>query len=466
MLKTIAKISSKLIIIVSLVFGCLLVTSKLVRPVDKESKDNTHNKVEGFYQLQDNSIDVLLMGTSHTYYGFNPAVLWKNTGLNSYIFAGQCQPMEITYHYLKEALKTQSPKLVVLDIFSLSEDSNKCQTTGTYRVNIRDMKFSINKVQAYQSMKNTNLFEEVFDVSIYHERISDLNSEDINAIFNPVNDLNFGYTLAYPNDIEWDRDIVNTEEKKEIESSRLDALMKIIKLCKEEEIELLLVKTPYYISENDATIYNTARQIAKENKVKFIDYNKIFKDIDFTFDLDGDSWHANAQGATKITNYLSNFIEENYNIQSTTDVYDQGYKNLYAKTEYAVITRIDDYFKLEKFVENYDVTIMIQQNTFDFSKFTKEEKEILMQFGLDLSMDKQLLYKNKETTNVAQNGEINLEIANHSYRLDIEGNLYVDNKWYFKGDSGCTLIFIDNETGYILDFINIEKYDQIYLNRK
>lgn len=466
MLKTMVKILSKLIIIVCLVFGCLLVTSKLLRPIDKESKDNTHNKVEGFYQLQDNSIDVLFMGTSHTYYGFNPAVLWKNTGLNSYIFAGQCQPMEVTYHYLEEALKTQNPRLVILDIFALSEDSNKCQTLGTYRVNVRDMKFSVNKIQAYQSMKNTNLFEEVFDISIYHDRISDLNGKDINDIFNPAKDLNFGYTLAYPSDIEWNRDIVNTDKKKEIEDSRLEALMKIIKLCEENEIELLLVKTPYYINESDAMMYNTVWQIAKDNKVQFIDYNKIFKDIDFTFDLDGDSWHANAQGATKITNYLSNFIKKNYNIHPAINIYDQDYKNLYAKTAYAVISRINDYFKLGSFVDNYDVTIMIQQNGFDFSAFTKEEKEILMQFGLDLSIDKQLLYKSNKTTNVVHEAEMNLEIANHAYELDIEGNLYIDGKWHFKGDSACTLIFIDNATGYVLDFISLEKYDQIYLNRK
>ena len=62
------------------------------------------------YALEEYSMDILFMGTSHTYYGFNPSVIYEKTGLNSYVFAGECQPMSITYHYFKEALKTQSPK--------------------------------------------------------------------------------------------------------------------------------------------------------------------------------------------------------------------------------------------------------------------------------------------------------------------------------------------------------------------
>ena len=76
MIRTIFKAGYKLIILIAFTIVVALFASKMVRPASYTEIDNTKNKVDGFYALQDNSIDVLVMGTSHAYSAINPGILY------------------------------------------------------------------------------------------------------------------------------------------------------------------------------------------------------------------------------------------------------------------------------------------------------------------------------------------------------------------------------------------------------
>lgn len=110
MKKTIQFIFKCILLVIT---ACLLMTyfSIVLRPKYYEAPDDMTNKTEGFYALETNSLDVLFLGSSHSYYAFNPAILWKKTGAYSYVFAGECQPFSQTYYYLKQAIKTQTPQV-------------------------------------------------------------------------------------------------------------------------------------------------------------------------------------------------------------------------------------------------------------------------------------------------------------------------------------------------------------------
>ena len=88
MFKTIFKAGFKISILVCFAICVALFASKLTRPSTYLEIDNTKAKVDGFYALEENSLDVLGIGTSHLYSGLNPSVLAHYTGLSSYDFAG------------------------------------------------------------------------------------------------------------------------------------------------------------------------------------------------------------------------------------------------------------------------------------------------------------------------------------------------------------------------------------------
>ncbi|MEG2799471.1 MAG: hypothetical protein RR925_06250 [Erysipelotrichaceae bacterium] len=466
MIKTCLKGSIKLIILCASILLCLFFSSEILRPIDLESKDNTQEKVDGFYALDKNSLNVLVLGTSHSYYAFNPAILWHETGLTSYVFAGQCQPIEVTYYYLLEALKTQSPEVVILDIFALGNQSTMCQTEGTYRVNIQDLNFGENKYNAYKLLDNQNAIENLFDVSLYHERVTDL---DFNSLENPLTrkfNPSFGYSLNYPkNQITWDRNELEISERVKPDSRRMEYLYKIMDVLEKKGIPLILIKTPYYIDDEDAKIYNSIWDVAEERNIPVIDFNQKLKELNFIFDIDGDSWHTNARGAMKVTSYIANELLEKYSFSENYEQYNTQYQVEYAKTLYALYSRQFNFEILRDYFDSTGVTVLINYNKKGPIELNNEDLSNYQSLGIDFSLANQLIsYRNHEF--VIEDDEINLEVNNHHYKLDSNGDLWIDNQWINSQDTSLKFIVIDNETGYLVDNFQIDFLDQLYIYRK
>lgn len=464
MMKTIGKILYKILILLFLSFFLMLIFSQLVRPDGGKVSDNTHDKVEGFYALEKNSLDVLFLGTSHAYYAFNPAVLWKETGLTSYIFAGQCQPIEVTFHFLIEALKTQRPQLVVLDLFALGEQANKCLTKETYRVNIQNMEFSKNKFDAYQLIKDEDPLTNMFDIILYKNKLKTIDNNFLKPFEKEFNST-FGYTLNYTLvNKPYSKDFDEDGKKKEVDKVKFEYLKKIINVLNENKIPLLLVKTPYYIDQIDYEIYNSIWEYAKSQNIATIDFNEKVEEMGFDYNQDCDSWHTNATGSLKVTNYLANYIHENYNFKGTRiENYDNLYADLYAKSVYAIMSRCYNITALLQYMKEFDVSVIISYDKQSAIYMEKPLYDELTSFGLDFSRNKQkIIYSDGE---IKESDELKVTINHHHYEI-IDNNLWIDNKWIDTQNKSLRFIVIDNETGYPVDNFQVDFFDQIYIYRK
>ena len=72
--------------------------------------------MNNLYAQAPDSIDVLAVGTSHLYAGINTNVLWSRFGIAAYDLCSAEQPFWISYYTIREALKTQHPKVILLDV--------------------------------------------------------------------------------------------------------------------------------------------------------------------------------------------------------------------------------------------------------------------------------------------------------------------------------------------------------------
>ena len=80
---------------------------------------NKSGTIMGFYEEPKNSIDVLYLGGSHSNAAISPTQIYHEQGYTGYVLYSWSQPIWTSYHYLKEGLKRQKPKVVVLDSFGL-----------------------------------------------------------------------------------------------------------------------------------------------------------------------------------------------------------------------------------------------------------------------------------------------------------------------------------------------------------
>ena len=140
------------------------------------------NKVAGFYNEAEDQFEVMFFGPSHAYAAFSPLVIWEETGIKSYVFATQQQPLWATCTYIKEALKHQSPALIVVEVrMAWGEkeyyiEGNEGKDIGITYSYMDDLPLSWNKVElAMESAPDwENRLGTLFNFMMYHDRWNDL----------------------------------------------------------------------------------------------------------------------------------------------------------------------------------------------------------------------------------------------------------------------------------------------------
>jgi len=290
-----------------LIFACLFsLADRILCRKEIEGWWNVTAKIDGFYNSPENEYDVMYFGSSNTYCSFNPLVVWEKTGVKSYVFATQQQPAWATYHYMVDALKTQDLKLAVVDVLMFSKPEEYYDDGVNYTF-CDNMPFSKNKVELIRaSAPEGKRFELACRFMKYHSRWNDLNKSDFTYNKKEMSDYSKGfYVLTSCYGEARNYDLSGVTEESPLTNKNLTYLNKIIDLCKEKGVELMLVKTPSNATAEEKKFYNTIERIAKEKGVTFVDYNMQYEKIGFDFEKDFfDDSHLNARGAEKFTRYF------------------------------------------------------------------------------------------------------------------------------------------------------------------
>lgn len=257
----------------------------------------------------------------------NPNVLWNEYGITSYNYGTGGQPIDVTYYLLKEALKVQSPKVVVVDLYYLGF-RDKYGSEGYIRYVLDSMKFSLNKMEAIMNCtpKEENIYY-TFPLLKYHTRWKELSEGDFT--FDLYESAAY-YTKGFAGEKniygEDNNSDFNVTEIGTIPEKSEEYLYKFIELSNEYEFDLIFVNAPYdYTStdgkwdwvENDLAMFNKVGEIAAENEIPFINYStkEVLEDINFDFGKDMNNiGHCNIWGANKVSKYLADFLNENYDL--------------------------------------------------------------------------------------------------------------------------------------------------------
>lgn len=290
--------------------------------------------VTKLYELEDNSIDVLVLGSSHAFEDINTGTLWDEHGIAAYILAGSYQQLWYTYYYLNEALKTQKPRLIVLEAYMTTFEGDY-YSVGTV-VNTYGLRWSKDKLDAIRvSTPRDEWGEYILGYIQYHTRYTDLSRADfLKNQGNPLYENWKGYgcnmrTASYDNP-----DVENVGKRNPLSSKSEVYYRKILELARDKEIPLLIVISPYAgITENAQAVFNMASDIAAEYDVEFIDYNLRYREMGIDYSTDAaDADHLNYRGSQKYTHALGAYIADNYDIPDRRG--DERYESWEADSQY------------------------------------------------------------------------------------------------------------------------------------
>jgi hypothetical protein len=287
------------------------------------------------YKQENNTLDVMFMGSSHARFAFDTRIFDERLGIKSFNLSSSGQTPVVGYFALKEALKYQKPKLLVYEAywkeFGTSDNTTPSSFVYNYMkgldsklqllFNIRDDKKFAPFV--LESLSKTYRYREYLKPAVRNIKQGKFVKKDYKNT--PVK---YEYFTYYENGYFGSDYVVKNEKLFKTnpfikagkyfkwDNKQIEYYEKTLELCKEKDIEVMVIIAPLPIPtmnfvNNYETYSNELKKITESHGVEFIDYNTGNKETrTFDNDLFYDSNHLNFKGTRKLDEMLIPVVEK------------------------------------------------------------------------------------------------------------------------------------------------------------
>lgn len=498
------------VVIGSIVF--LLVQDIFTLKFDYPSVDDGATRgLYGFYSCDKNSIDAIFLGTSHMFYGVSPMELYESYGITSYNLATPVQPIEVSYWLLREVVKKQSPKAVVLDVSNLFFEGT---SNVRWRYVIDSIPFSKNKLEFIKDYSNTVPYSEgaistLFPIIKYHSRWNELIKNDFIELGYPDIDYSKGYMVrsqvsTYTLPVE-EMNLINEELLSDVQEQTIiyyeetenittinpvrttninqhnrKYLQQIQQLCNERGIELLLVKIP---AVNNPSNYSSAWTLDRYSYVQELcaDYDIQYWDllydadigIDSTTDYFDNGIHLNLLGAQKITDALGKYFVNHYGLSSGFQPQFEADLPTYLQMRSIALLESErsfcEYFSKLADYPN-DVTIFMAVSQGFIQGMTVDEKNLLKNWGIESDLEHSdncsfivIIDGNKKIYEAVSNrvlnyansdlNGMNIVMKSSGYHTGASASIKIDFEEYALGYEGLNIVVLDKDAHKVIDSV-------------
>ena len=326
----------KPIIFALLVIPVLILLSNEYVSASARNHVNVWNqqRVSDFYKLEENSLDILFIGSSHSYCTFAPALIDKALGTESFQLGMPLQYPDSTWFTLKEALKTQSPSVVVMEVYwaVMDKDFDIKQADTLFEAYLDDEEFKnayideifpwnekikylfpIIRYQqdflTYQNKRLTDNVEAQLGVTQNKEKQTGVERYDYRGF------MYCDYNIPQSKFGEGNQ--FNNFDGKNWSFSKvqLNYLEKIIDVCDKNNICLIFATSPVApVSmekmRNYGAVHGAVSNFAQKNKIPYLDFNtenqakNLFENKNFRDDA-----HLNYSGAEIACAYFADWVK-------------------------------------------------------------------------------------------------------------------------------------------------------------
>lgn len=273
--------------------------------------------VKEYSNLEENSVEALFLGSSQMFCTIDSGKLTDEYGISSFNYGASSQTLIMTQYYFDQALKTQSPQLIMIEIgqiFLSKADCTEKDLVWTYT----PMPASTDK---YRSLKN------IFDgdrvkaaqytfapLLVYHDKWSSFCSQDIKNYIDDKRDVDLKtyrrgfFKRDHVEEIEEIAYYSDDTAMKDIPRENQEAIFYFAGQCKQRNIRLCFFKSPSSTWTKGESM--SVKEFMSQNHLHFIDLNDHLEEIgiDQKTDFYNQS-HLNSSGAAKATDYLGGLIQ-------------------------------------------------------------------------------------------------------------------------------------------------------------
>lgn len=306
---------------VLLLLAALFIVQRLVEP--KYTGTVIEGNFTAEYYRDDTPHDLIIIGNCESYENISPMVLWRDFGITSYIRGNANQLIPQSYHILRETLRYELPKAVILNVQAMTVAE---QSSEEYNRMVFDgMRWSRDKLDGILASRlpDEHLIEYVFPILRYKGRITELTADDFRYAFSerPIQSYNGYYLRA---DVRpYDPDSFPYERRREdyaFSEKNMEYLELMTELCEEKGVELILMKAPSAYPLWAEPYEEQIESFAKEHGLMYLN---TLEHEEIGIDLDTDTYdgglHLNVYGAEKISGWLGPILRDSLGLEDHRD---------------------------------------------------------------------------------------------------------------------------------------------------
>ena len=474
------------IIFMSILIASLYYINKVL--VTKDTAENSNwpctSSYHQFYKMEKDSIDVLFLGSSVAVNAFSPQEIYNTYGIRSYNLGSTQQSIILSYFWLEEALRFQSPKAVVLDTrFLFDRDFNLPLNVseGLVRKCMDPMQWSEVKCNAVKEICELDSSQE--EISYYltnvrfHTRWEELEEQDFVPEEYEKSELKGYYPLYVYGGKSYNtfNPGKDTKTKAPFQKNMATYLDRMVTLCKEHDIKLILVSLPGNAM-NDK-INNALTGYSKDKGIEF--YNmcetKTYEKIGAKLPKENTLAHANLWGSIKLSNFIGGELKEKYGVPSVQDEQYECTKAYYEHIKKnCEIRHIDDTSEYLKALKDDHYTVLIAKSYESAKSLDKNILESLKELGLKknfrkmeafsyvavIEPGKSVIEKTGKRDVVAYSGTIRdkntmIEMSSNIYKNGTNSSIVINGHDYCRPESALTVVVYDNELRKVIDIRTI-----------
>lgn len=292
--------------------------------------DNDSQRLSGFYQEEENSLDMVMIGASDVYNAYSSALAYKEYGYTSYPYAFGSDNLFLFKSQINEILKSQKPSLIVVDLnaaislarsfYDTIHDTENNEFDIVLRRYTDNIPLSDNKIETVSKFGfNDDVLSYYVPFIMHHGSFNCIPStiEKYAQISRDYTYLKGVYASnhqlkpaqLYNIDGDYQEEPIFADDEIELRS--------FLEYCKGLESKVLFTKIPHRIVNDDKYKRflkgNYLKSIVESYGFDYLNFDHYFSEIGLDVNTDfADDGHLNAIGQRKFTDYFGKILDDQY----------------------------------------------------------------------------------------------------------------------------------------------------------
>lgn len=289
---------------------------EIVRPL---STDSARGTIRAFHELPEESVEVMVFGSSCAWKGVNVMEMYQKYGIGAYNYGLNWQNINTTALFIYDALRTQTPKVILIETDAVGAVFQDADMNGEiyYTREIPDSEYKQKYLDQCFGNNKERMLTYRFPLITFHENWKQIEYSSIN--YEKTLELNkqkslstMGYEKMPSGDEVPNIGDYTQFEQWELSDESKQILDEICEMCKAKNVSIVFFTIP---AQGEYHFFDAVQNYADEHDAVYVNLYPEMEAVGLDIMLDySDTHHLAESGAIKVADYMGQYLWDHYNL--------------------------------------------------------------------------------------------------------------------------------------------------------